>query len=110
MWLPSLSMVIYHRFKASPLDEVAHVIIPGHAFTEKNGTVTNMEGRIQRIRRAIDAEWVREDWRVIQDIANRLGGEWHYEDVAEITVDLMRSLPAYGATQLGERVLWSERR
>src|SRR2546423_1246256 len=76
MWLSGLPLVIVHRFKPSPLDGLAHVIIPGHAFTEKDGTVTNMEGRVQRIRKGIDAAWVREDWRVLQEIANHLGANW----------------------------------
>jgi NADH-quinone oxidoreductase subunit G len=109
MWLPSLPVVVYHRFKPSPLDERAHVILPGHAFTEKEGTVTNMEGRVQRINAGIDAAWVREDWRVIADIANRLGAGWAYESVTEITADLARSLPPYAAAvNKADRVLWSE--
>jgi NADH-quinone oxidoreductase chain G len=110
MWLPSLPLVVYHRFKPSPLDERAHVILPGHAFTEKYGTVTNMEGRVQRINAGIDAAWVREDWRAMQDIANRLGAGWGYDSVAEITADLARSLPPYSAAvNKADRVLWSER-
>src|SRR5205085_2155414 len=57
MWLPALPLLIVHRFTASPLDDLAHVILPGHAFTEKDGSVTSMEGRVQRIRKGIDAEW-----------------------------------------------------
>jgi len=110
MWLPSLAFFVYHRFKASALDELAHVIIPGHAFTEKGGTVTNMEGRTQRIKPAIDAAWVRPDWKVFQEIADQLGGTWTYDDVDGITADLMQAVAAYGATMLGERVLWSERK
>jgi predicted molibdopterin-dependent oxidoreductase YjgC len=109
MWLSSLPLVVFHRFKASPLDEVAHVILPGHAFTEKYGTVTNMEGRVQRIKRGIDAEWVREDWLVLQQIANRLGASWAYESVDQITGDLVRALPPYAAVNQEARVLWSER-
>jgi predicted molibdopterin-dependent oxidoreductase YjgC len=109
MWLASVPLVVFHRFKASPLDEVAHVILPGHAFTEKYGTVTNMEGRVQRIKRGIDAEWVREDWRVLQEIANRLGASWAYESVDQITGDLVRALPPYAAVNQEARVLWSER-
>ncbi len=109
MWLPKLPLLILHRFKASPLDEMAHVIIPGHAFTEKTGTVTNMEGRVQRILDAIDAASIREDWRVFQDIANKLGADWQYESVSEITADLVRALPPYGALNQGERARWSER-
>src|SRR5205814_9590164 len=60
MWLPTLPLIVFHRFKPSPLDEMAHGIFPGHAITEKDGTVTNMEGRVQRIRKGIDAAWVRE--------------------------------------------------
>jgi predicted molibdopterin-dependent oxidoreductase YjgC len=109
MWLSTLPLVVFHRFKASPLDEVAHVILPGHAFTEKYGTVTNMEGRVQRIKRGIDAEWVREDWRVLQQIANAMGASWAYESVEEITGDLVRALPPYAAVNQQARVLWSER-
>jgi len=109
MWLSALPLVVFHRFKASPLDQIAHVIIPGHAFTEKDGTVTNMEGRVQRIRKGIDAAWVREDWRVFQEIANRLGASWSYDGVEHITADLIRALPPYGAAlDDGGRVLWSE--
>jgi len=109
MWLSSLPLVVFHRFKPSPLDAVAHVIIPGHAFTEKDGTVTNMEGRVQRILKGIDAAWVREDWRVFQEIANHLGAAWDYETVEAITVDLVRALPPYAAVNQGARVLWSEK-
>jgi NADH-quinone oxidoreductase subunit G len=109
MWLSSLPLVVFHRFKASPLDEVAHVILPGHAFTEKDGTVTNMEGRVQRIRKGIDAAWVREDWRVFQEIANGMGASWSYEGVDQVTAELVRAVPPYAALNDGGRVLWSER-
>ena len=69
-----------------------------------------MEGRIQRIRTAIDAAWVREDWRVMQAIANRLGAGWDYADIAEITAELVRALPPYAAVNRAERVIWSENR
>jgi NADH-quinone oxidoreductase subunit G len=110
MWLSGLPLVVFHRFKPSPLDDMAHVIIPGHAFTEKDGTVTNMEGRVQRILKGIDAAWVREDWRVFQEIANHLGASWNYEGVDQITADLVRALPPYAAVNQGARVLWSEQR
>ena len=108
MWLPTLPLLVFHRFKPSPLDEMAHVILPGHAFTEKDGTVTNMEGRVQRISRGLDADWVLEDWRVLQEIANGLGAGWGYESVADITAELVGSLPPYAALNRGDRVLWGE--
>jgi len=109
IWLATLPLLVLHRFKASPLDDVAHVIIPGHAFTEKDGTLTNMEGRVQRIAAGIDAAAIRDDWSVMQDIANQLGAGWTYEAIGEITSDLIKTLPPYAALNRGERALWSER-
>jgi predicted molibdopterin-dependent oxidoreductase YjgC len=109
LWVSTLSLVIYHRFKPTALDDIAQVVIPARAFTEKNGTVTNMEGRVQRIGRAIDADAVRDDWRVFQDLANQLGAGWNYEGVNEVLQDIMKAIPPYEAVLKGERVLWSER-
>ena len=109
MWLPTLPLVVYHRFAASPLDDLAQVILPGRAFTEKDGTVTNMEGRVQRIRKGIDAEWVWEDWRVLQQIANGLGASWSYDGVSAITAALASGLAPYAAAiNVSGRVLWGD--
>jgi len=85
------------------------VILPGRAFTEKDGTVTNMEGRVQRIRKGIDAEWVWEDWRVLQQIANGLGASWSYDGVSAITAALASGLAPYAAAiNVSGRVLWGD--
>src|SRR6202022_282718 len=97
MWLSALPLVVFHRFKPSPLDAAPHGIIPGHPFTEKAGTGANMEGRVERILKGLDAAWVREDWRVFQEIANQLGASWDYESVEKITPVLIRRLPPYAA-------------
>jgi len=65
-----------------------------------------MEGRVQRIGRAIDADAIRDDWRVFQDLANALGAGWAYEGVTDVLTDLLRTLPPYAAVNLGQRVLW----
>jgi NADH-quinone oxidoreductase subunit G len=109
LWVSTLPLLIYHRFKASPLDDMAQVVIPARAFTEKNGTVTNMEGRVQRIGRAIDADAVRDNWRVFQDLANQMGAGWSYEGVNEVLNDLVAAIPEYEAVNRGERALWSRR-
>ena len=108
-WLSGLKTLVVHRFRASPLDDLAHVIIPGRAFTEKAGTVTNMEGRVQRIGRAIDADAVPDDWMVLQAIARKLGAPWDYHESSDITADLLDLIPQYAAVDRGERVLWSVR-
>ena len=105
-WLRSLHGVVLQRFKPSPLDEVATVILPGRAWTEKAGTATSMEGRVQRLRQAIDAAAVPDDWETIHRLAQALGGEWVYPDLDAVFADLLKVLPGYEVARRGERVLW----
>ena len=108
-WIQRLETVVLQRPRPSPLDDLAHVILPGRTFVEKAGTVTNMEGRVQRIRPAIDAAVVRDDWKILQGVAQALGADWRYRDPDEVFADLSRAVPAYRADRIGERALWSER-
>ena len=109
LWLQSLHGIVLQRPAPSPLDEVAHVILPGRSWTEKSGTVTNMEGRVQRLRQAIDAPSVRDDWMIIQGIARALGAQWAYAGADEIFNDVLTVLPGYEVVSSGERVVWGER-
>jgi formate dehydrogenase major subunit len=108
-WLRRVDTVILQRSRPSPLDELAHVILPGRTFVEKDGTVTNMEGRVQRIRAAIDAAAVRDDWKILQGVARALGADWGYGGPEAIFADLSRAVPAYRADRIGERALWEGR-
>jgi NADH dehydrogenase/NADH:ubiquinone oxidoreductase subunit G len=107
-WLRGVQTVIYHRFKPSTLDQVAHVIIPGHGFPEKDGTVTNMEGRVQLLDEGIDAPGIWHDWRVFQEIANALGARWDYDILDQVAADLRKALPKYSDTRAGSIVLWGD--
>ncbi len=106
-WLRGLDAVILQRARPSVLDELAHVILPGRALTEKEGTMTSMEGRVQRIQPAIDAAAVRDDWRILQGIAQALELDWRYGAVADVFQDLVKVLPGYEVAARGERVIWS---
>ncbi len=56
--------------------EVADVVLPAASFAEKDGTFTNSERRVQRVRKAVDAPGVsRPDWQIICDAARRLSSE-----------------------------------
>ncbi len=106
-WMRSLDSVIVQRFRPSPIDEVAHVVLPGRAFTEKDGTVTSMEGRVQRIRVAIDTAAVKDDWNILQGIATAVGAAWAYASVDAVYHDLSKAVPSYAAAPIGRRVLWN---
>jgi len=65
------------------LSETAHhadIVLPGSLQEEDEGTTTQIEGRVIKINKAVDSPGdAREDWRVIQDIAGRLGREHGFE-------------------------------
>jgi formate dehydrogenase major subunit len=73
--------------------ELADVVLPGSAsWCESDGTVTNSERRVQRVRKAIDPPGeARDDIDILLALAARLGHEWHYDDHEQIW-DELRSL------------------
>jgi NADH-quinone oxidoreductase subunit G len=87
----------------------ATVLIPGHALLEKSGTVTNLEGRVQRIRTALPpASATLPETRVITSIATLLGAEgWDHGDVLAVGRALRDAIPAYAAAGNGGRAPWS---
>ncbi|MFG6081046.1 molybdopterin-dependent oxidoreductase [Paracoccus litorisediminis] len=58
---------------------LAHVLLPATGWAEKDGTVTNSERRISRQRRSMaPAGQARDDWRIIADVATRMGWGEHF--------------------------------
>ena len=75
----------------------ADVILPGAAYTEKNGTYVNTEGRVQRGYRALfppgDA---REDWRILRAFSATIGHALPYDDLDSLRARLERQNPVFG--------------
>ncbi len=76
----------------------AHVVLPGATFAEKDGTFTNTERRVQRVRRAIEPVGEsRADWWITCQIAKRMRVKgFDYESPAAIMEELARLTPSYG--------------
>jgi formate dehydrogenase alpha subunit len=75
----------------------ADVVLPGVCFAEKDGTFTNTERRVQRVRRAVDPPGeARQDWQILCDLATRLGYPMSYAGPAEIQEEIARLTPIYG--------------
>mgnify|MGYP003983971873 CR=1 FL=1 len=63
----------------------ADVILPASAWPEKDGTVTNTDRRVQLGRKALEMPGeARQDWAIIQEIANRLDLGWHYDSPKDV--------------------------
>jgi NADH-quinone oxidoreductase subunit G len=79
----------------------ADVILPGCAYTEKNGTYVNTEGRVQRGYRALFAPGeAREDWRIIRAFSDVLGKPLAYDDLDGVRAHLERANPVFARTGL----------
>ena len=83
--------VLTHRWM-----EMADVILPGAAFIEKDGTFTNVDGRVQRVRRGLapvgDA---RADWEILRDVIQAMGGDAAQTRVEEIMADMAGTVAAF---------------
>jgi formate dehydrogenase major subunit len=76
---------------------LADVVLPASAFPEKTGTFTNTDRLVQLGRQAIDPPGqARQDLWIIQQIAKRVGLDWHYTDVADVFDEMRRSMPNIG--------------
>ena len=75
---------------------MAHVVLPACTYAEKDGTFTNLEGRVLRVREAMDAvgESV-PDWHIMTALANGLGCQWEYDSANDIQSEIMKLLPGY---------------
>ncbi len=88
----------------------ASIVIPGHAFVEKAGSVTNVEGRVQRIRPALPpATQTPTETGILMMLATQLGAEdWGRSDVSDVNRALIAAVPAYQRAGNGGRALFAE--
>jgi formate dehydrogenase major subunit len=76
--------------------EFADIVLPAAASLEKEGTFVNTERRIQRLYKAMEPLGEsRPDWQIIQDIANRLGANWHYSHPSQIMDEAASLCPIF---------------
>jgi formate dehydrogenase major subunit len=77
--------------------ELADVVLPGSAsWCESDGTVTNSERRVQRVRKALDPPGsAHDDIDILVDLARHLGHDWHYESHEDVWNELRRLSPLH---------------
>lgn len=76
--------------------KLADVVLPGACYAEKEGTFTNTERRVQRVRKAVEPpQDARADTDIFCDIMARLGYPAHYEDAAEIMEEIASVTPSF---------------
>lgn len=76
--------------------QMAHVVLPACTYAEKDGTFTNLEGRVLRVRQAMEPIGGSvPDWHIITALANGLGCQWDYESANDVQNEIMKLLPGY---------------
>jgi formate dehydrogenase major subunit len=73
----------------------ADVVLPASAWPEKTGTVTNTNRQVQLGRKALPLPGeTREDWWIIQELARRIGLEWHYDHPRDVFAEMKTAMPS----------------
>ncbi|MEX6724808.1 formate dehydrogenase subunit alpha [Parapedomonas caeni] len=93
--LAAMELVIVHDLFLNETATYAHVFLPGSTFLEKDGTFTNAERRIQRVRKVMTPASGMADWEVTQALANALGLGWRYTHPGEIMDEIARLTPSF---------------
>ncbi|KAL3045593.1 hypothetical protein OYC64_013790 [Pagothenia borchgrevinki] len=92
--LPKDSLIIYQGHHGDVGAPMADIILPGAAYTEKNATYVNTEGRSQHTRLAVSAPGMaREDWKIIRAVSELAGVTLPYDSVEEVRSRLAEVSP-----------------
>jgi predicted molibdopterin-dependent oxidoreductase YjgC len=98
--LQSLDLLICQDLFLTKSGELAHIVLPAASFAEKDGSVTNHEGVVQRVRRAIEPVGdAMADWEIFSQMARALGYPLEYGSAGEITAEIARVVPAHPAAR-----------
>jgi formate dehydrogenase alpha subunit len=76
--------------------KLAHVVLPASSFAESDGTFTNSERRVQRVRQAILPVPGKTNWEVIQELSTRMDYPMRYQSAEEIFDEMAGLTPSYG--------------
>ena len=93
--LKSMECVIVQDLFLNETAMYAHVFLPGSSFLEKNGTFTNAERRISRVRKVMEPKNGYEDWQITQMLANALGYPMDYKHASEIMDEIAQLTPQF---------------
>jgi formate dehydrogenase major subunit len=93
--LAAMECVIVHDLFLNETANYAHVFLPGSTFLEKDGTFTNAERRINRVRRVMAPRNGYADWEITQMLANAMGAGWHYTHPSQIMDEIAATTPSF---------------
>ena len=93
--LAAMDCVIVQDLFLNETANYAHVFLPGSTFLEKDGTFTNAERRINRVRRVMAPRNGYADWEVTMLLANAMGAGWTYTHPAQVMDEIAATTPSF---------------
>ncbi len=93
--LTSLECIVVQDLFLNETAKFAHVFLPGSSFLEKDGTFTNAERRISRVRKVMPPKAGKSDWEVTVALSNALGYPMHYNHPSEIMDEIAALTPTF---------------
>ena len=93
--LSAMECIVVQDIFLNETAKYAHVLLPGSSFLEKDGTFTNAERRISRVRKVMPPRAGLADWEVTIQLAKRLGYEMNYRHPSEIMDEIARLTPTF---------------
>jgi len=93
--LAAMECVVVQDLFLNETANYAHIFLPGSTFLEKDGTFTNAERRIQRVRKVMAPLNGYADWEIVQLVANAMGLGWTYDHPAQIMEEIAALTPTF---------------
>ncbi len=92
--LAKLDFLVVHDLFFNETAKYAHLVLPGASFVEKDGTFTNGERRIQRVRKVVDPPpGIKADWQAICEVSTAMGFPMRYDHPSQVMDEIARQTP-----------------
>jgi formate dehydrogenase major subunit len=93
--MEAMECVVVQDLFLNETAKFAHVFLPGSSFLEKDGTFTNAERRISRVRKVMEPRSGLADWEITVRLSNALGYPMHYDHPSEIMAEIAALTPTF---------------
>jgi formate dehydrogenase major subunit len=100
--LAALDLVIVQDLFLNETAKYAHVFFPGTSFLEKDGTFTNAERRINRVRPVMASKTGKQEWEVVAELATALGYPMGWDDSSEIMDEIAATTPTFSGVSFAK--------
>lgn len=94
--LKKLDFLVVQDLFLTETAQLAHAVLPGVTFAEKDGTFITLDGLVQKINVAFPPkEEAKPDWWILTQLANQLGVSWNYEYVEQILAEISQTVKGF---------------